>query len=335
MDKTKKEKGQFFTTASPFNHSLFQAWLATIPNIDEQVFLEPFAGSNNIPFLLSKEGIKNQWACFDIDPSASNSLPAYSVEQRNSLKDFPSGFSAAITNPPYLAKNSAKRDGVSFPATSYDDLYKLALDTMLGQVAYVAAIIPESFITSGLFHNRLYGVVSLTCKMFDDTDCPVCLALFCPEGEKAPLADCDFHIYQNTDRVGLYSDILKQKLTEKIDVWDFNSPNGVVGLYAIDSPNGSQIHFCLGSAIDSARVKSSSRGVTRISVSLDEGRGLDIQRLIDDANAILATYRKATHDVFLTSFRGLRKDGKYRRRLDYKQAQCILSLALKRQIGDK
>ena len=46
------------------------------------------------------------------------------------------------------------------------------------------------------------------------------------------------------------------------------------------------------------------------------------------ANQLLETYRTQTHDVLMTSFKGLRQDGKYRRRLDYATARALLDLAL-------
>ena len=35
--------------------------------------------------------------------------------------------------------------------------------------------------------------------------------------------------------------------------------------------------------------------------------------------------RASTYDVFLTAFKGLRKDGKYRRRMEYRLARDIIA----------
>jgi len=40
---------------------------------------------------------------------------------------------------------------------------------------------------------------------------------------------------------------------------------------------------------------------------------------------MLSEFRKETHDIFLTPFKGLRKDLKYRRRLDYALARNIVN----------
>ena len=42
----------------------------------------------------------------------------------------------------------------------------------------------------------------------------------------------------------------------------------------------------------------------------------------------LNKYREDTADVFFASFKGLRDDGRYRRRLDFDAAKNIMSVAL-------
>lgn len=197
---------------------------------------------------------------------------------------------------------------------------------MLQNIEYVAAIIPDSFLTANLFHNRLYGVVNLNCRMFDDTECPVCLALFVPELLNK---NSDFFYYKGNVNLGHYSEMVKAKnaaLTTKTqhDV-KFNDPNGEVGLYAIDSPKGKSIRFVNGSEIDSNKIKVSSRGVTRISgIPLNA----DTQKVVEEANKILNDFREKTNDMFLTSFRGLREDGEYRKRLDFNTAKLILNTSI-------
>ena len=72
-------------------------------------------------------------------------------------------------------------------------------------------------------------------------------------------------------------------------------------------------------------IKVSSRAFTRIS-----GLPEDVNRdnFIDKCNSLLQEYRNNTQDVFLTSFKRVRKDGKYRRRLDFKTIRIILNKAL-------
>jgi hypothetical protein len=317
----KKLQGQFFTISNPFNNNLFFEWIESIKDFSKQKLLEPFAGSNNIVNMIESLGFYNEWECFDIASHTSNN-EKYPIIIKDVLKNYPQGFNIAITNPPYLARNSATRSNLPFPNTKYDDIYKLSLDVMLNNNEYVAAIIPESFLTQNIFHDRLYGVISLTDKMFDDTECPVCLALFNPP---KLLTNNNFKIYIENEFIGNYQDI-KQSLKNpsySLD-FDFNNPNGEVGLFAVDNTKNSSIKFVMGKDIPSNKVKYTSRSITRIKINSDN---LDINKLIDKSNKILQEHRASSNDLFLTAFKGLRDDGRYRRRLDYKNAKRILNLA--------
>jgi hypothetical protein len=198
---------------------------------------------------------------------------------------------------------------------------------MLGGSKYVAAIIPESFITAGIMQERLSCVISLTCKMFDDTDCPVCLALFDSEEEKTS----DFLVYQMDKYLGHYNrDLIFYKPVNyrfTKNWWKINDPNGKIGIVCIDDTKSRSIKFVKGDEIDSSKIKNSSRSLTRVST----GKGIkindnNIQFFLDKCNEFLEWYRNNTYDIFLTSFKGLRSDGYYRRRLDFDTAKAIMSL---------
>lgn len=323
--ETKRLHGQFFTTTNPFNVDPFHKWIKNIPCYGELVILEPFAGANNIVQMIQDIGYSNAWSCFDVCPiNGDENTTAFEVKSRDTIESYPSGYEIAITNPPYLAKNSATRRGLPFPKTSYDDLYKVSLDVMLNNTPFVAAIIPESFITQGLFHSRLESVISLPCKMFEDTECPVCLALFVPEDQK--IDPLDFQVYAENRLIGSFSALKKYVSSFSGDgiSWVFNDPTGSIGLIAIDSQIGETIRFVPGSEILSSEVKVSSRSKTRIGGIESKEQALF---LIAKANDILRARRKDTKDTFMTAFKGLRKDGKYRRRLDFAQARDILNFA--------
>lgn len=322
--------GQFFTITNPFDNDLFYKYVNLIEDFSNKVILEPFCGSNNIVKMINDLGFENKWKCFDINKQEINNFPKYSIEINDSLLNYPKGYKVAITNPPYLAKNSATKNGIKY-MFKYDDLYKESLSIMLENTDFVVAIIPESFINQGLFHERLYGVSSLTVKMFEDTDCPVCLALFIPKYLKEKLfTNNDFMIYKNSGYLGNYNEIIKKKIffTNGIK-FSFNSPNGKIGLIGIDSVKGIKIKFVKGEDVDSTKIKPTSRGITRINSDCIENMNEnEIFELIEKCNSILELYRQSTNDVFLTSFKGLREDGYYRRRLDFKTANTILNMAL-------
>lgn len=323
----KRLHGQFFTTTNPFSNRLFCQWARLIPDFSSQTLLEPFAGACNIVAMMRELGHRHEWACFDIDPPTPAPDPhAPPVSRQDTLANFPQGFTVIATNPPYLARNSASRRGLPFPQTEHDDLYKHALAVMLNNCPYVAAVIPESFLTCGLFHARLYGVVSLTCRMFEDTEIPVCLALFTPTKQARGK---DFWLYQENVKLGTYAKLRAaiEPFQGKGLPWRFNDPHGNIALFALDNHREASIRFAPGADIDHHLVSSASRSNTRISC---EGLQLSLAQrdaLIAQANRILSERRALTHDTLMTPFMGLRDDGKFRRRLDYKQAREILNLA--------
>lgn len=306
-----RNTGRYYTQANVFEYPAFKQWLQAIPNISETTILEPFAGDCAIPMMLCSY----KWACYDIEPRKGD----FKVVKRDTIKKFPSGFKVCITNPPYLAKNSATRRGLNYPECDYDNLYKHCLKLMLDSCQYVAAIIPDSFIQSGLFTDRLYGIISIPEKVFADTDYPVCLALFTPDISE------DFNIWCGDSFIGTYKELLKYSLEEYNDSrWVFNDADGCIGVVCADGKN-SKIRFVKGESIDT-EVKGSGRFLVRVSGLPDN---IDIDDFILKCNTTLEQYRCNTKDVFLNSFKGLRNDGTYRKRIPFTVVRSILTYTLK------
>lgn len=324
--ESKRRHGQFFTTTNPFDHPAFKAWLDTIPRAADgslREIVEPFAGSNNLIQMVRSLGFQNPWRAFDLDPvgPCRNSVPEVSIVQRDTIADFPKGFTVAITNPPYLARNSASKRALEYAGGEFEDLYMKALDSTLKSCDFVAAIIPDSFITSGQFRDRLCCVISLTCSMFTDTETPVCLALF------KPGKSVDFAVWCGDTCVGSFGALkaLNQPCAASFP-WRFNDPAGTIGLRAMDDTKAASIAFCDGSEIPAEGIKKTSRSLTRISLpGVDQAKAA---LLIKRANRLLATMRSETSDVLMTSTKGLRADGKYRRRLEFAQARDLLNRAM-------
>jgi hypothetical protein len=304
--ENKRLKGQYFTQYNPFKNNAFLNWAESC-NLKNTIILEPFAGSNNLIRMLQKMKMCTQFSSYDIEPQHKD------VIKQDTLANFPTNFNVCITNPPYLAQNSAKRRGLAYPNTKYDDLYKFSLEKCLENCENVTAIIPASFLNSKLFRNRLSHYVLLNTKMFNDTEHPVCLALFQKESK-------DVDIFEDTEFIGKLS-VLEKKLpstTHKTQM-QFNSKDGALGLIAIDNTKDPSIRFCKGSEIDPNRIGVSSRSITRISIDAN------IDKLIKRINEYLNDFRNDTHDIFLTPFKGLRQDLKYRRRLDYAMARGMIN----------
>lgn len=324
--QSKRELGQYYTRENPFNHPLFREWMDLTHYDDGQTILEPFAGANNILKLMDESGYHNPWKCYDIAPPDENVFPKYKVEYRDTIESFPTGYKICVTNCPYLGKSSARRRKIPYPWEE-DDLYKVCLNRMLDNCEYVAAIIPESFITANIHKEKFWGVVSLTCKMFSDTDCPVCLAMFTPEGSDKT------RIYSNEVYLGTIEELSSISLTSdtKYHDWVFNDKNGSIGVKTVDNQKEDDCKFFDGDLISPEDIKVSSRSFTRVSGLPEE---IDKKTFFDKCNKILKDYRAATKDVLMTSFKGLRSDGKYRRRLDFRTVRCILNRALKEMVGE-
>jgi hypothetical protein len=268
----------------------------------------------------------SQWSAFDLHPEAqeNNLVPSLEVIKQDTIARFPTSFSVCITNPPYLAKNSASRKKLQVDFEGFQDLFEVSLSRMLDCCKWVAAIVPESFITRPILRSRLYSIISLTQTMFDDTEFPVCLALFNPEPTKT------YNLWQNETYLGehrtLKDALDKLLLIPKSRLFRFNDANGSLGLYAVDMTKGPSIRFVEGSVIPGSEIKHTSRAITRIGSRLFID--VDLNQVINLCNANLSTYRERTKDVFLTSFKGLREDGRYRRRLDWETAQRIITTSL-------
>jgi len=229
----KRTNGQYFTEYNPFKNDAFTEWAAKC-NIKNNVVLEPFAGSNNLIIMLQEMGFVEKFISYDIEPKNHN------VKFRDTISDFPCGYEICVTNPPYLARNSATRRSLPFPDTLHDDLYKFSLGKCLENCKYACAIIPASFLNAGLFRNRLSHYVLLNSKMFNDTEHPVCLSLFDSSSN-------DIKIYENENYLGLMSEFEKKVPNTHNDLRiKFNEKNGNLGLFAIDNTTEPSIKFCEG-----------------------------------------------------------------------------------------
>ncbi|MGI9250315.1 MAG: hypothetical protein ACR2PR_03850 [Pseudohongiellaceae bacterium] len=303
----KRINGRFFTAKNPFKHRAFRSW-ATEAKLPDSRVLEPFAGSGSLLQHLIDMGLLGEYRAYDIEPAAKG------IVRRDTLKSFPGGFDVCITNPPWLARNSATFRGLPFPDTHHDDLYKVSLERCLDSCGYVAALVPESFIRAGLFQDRLRSFVSLTANLFVDTVHPVGLAMFAPQTQGKVV------VYSGNHRIGTLEELERDKPqpTGRREII-FNDPDGNLGLIALDNTREASIRFCNVRELSDYAVKHHCRHITKLSVS---GR-ISITRY----NKFIDDFREKTADILMTCYRGLRRDGKYRRRLDWKLARAVIENA--------
>ena len=304
----KRSKGQYFTKGNPFNLPHFKRWARDIKLLHQNI-LEPFAGANDIITNLQSLNLCHQFRSYDITPSHK------SVQKRNTIKRFPKNFSVCVTNPPWLARNSATRRSLPYPHTSYDDLYKHCLSLCLENCDSVGAIIPASYLQSGLFRERLSSYTLLHKVLFTDTENPVCMALF--NKTKTPITN----LYYDEKFLGTLDQLEKTKPLPKSDKGTrFNDPKGQLGFISFDNTKKPSIRFCEVEEIQNHPIKISSRFITRISG--DFGK---VSKLIPKLNKKINCFRKDSQDIFLTPFKGMRKDGQYRRRMEFSLARDFIN----------
>ena len=305
---SKRARGRFYTAGNPFALAPFRDW-AKRAGLPGQRVLEPFAGAGSLIKMLRELSLCGDFAAYDIEPAARG------VRRRDTLADFPSGFDICVTNPPWLARNSATRRGLPYPGGAHDDLYKRCLELCLAHCPRVAALVPASFLQSGLFQARLEHYILLHRILFDDTENPVCLALFGPEPTAA------VHIHHDGEYVGDLQELARRLPVEKrARGLRFNDPDGALGFISFDDTRRPSIRFCGADEIQDHAIKTSSRFVTRIG-----GCGRVTPAQIARLNRSIAAFRRDTADVFLTPFKGLRRDGQYRRRMEFTLARKFIN----------
>ena len=147
--------------------------------------------------------------------------------------------------------------------------------------------------------------------MFADTDHPTCLALFTPEKTK------DVNVYVCNKHLGTLSTLYDFRPPVSGDkIIKFNHPNGNVGLLGADNTGGDSIRFCDPSELEGYNIRQACRYITKIKVPNNPD--------IDAYNKLLKKFRKNTYDILMAPIRGRRKDGKYRRRLDFRLARDMI-----------
>ena len=318
--KHKTKLGQFFTKKDVW---LRQHIKDFIINSKTKIVYDPFAGNGDLLSVVKNFGYEKTIG-LDIDKKLK-------WEINDSLVNIPHIDNAIIiTNPPYIAKQSATRHRINlkkyYNSTIYDDIYLLALDKMLEAQDYVVAIIPESFINSIYKQkNKLYSITILEENPFEDTENPVCVACF--DGCEKTFEK--IKIYKEDKYINNLAYFENLRLEPKNDInISFNDKKGWLALRATDSSNGQDvIHFCFKKDMDydfEKNIKVSSRHISLLNIDV---KTRDREKFINESNKIIAELRANTSDIIFTPFKGNTKFGIRRRRLDFRLARAILEKA--------
>lgn len=317
----KKKLGQYFTKKDLW---LKPQIIEFIKNSKCTIAYDPYAGNGDLLKVSPEYGIEKIKG-LDIDKNLQ-------WELNDSLKKIPHIDNAIIiTNPPYLTKYSASRKKLNIDYNyfkEHTDLYQLAIDKMLKAQDYIVAIVPETYINSKYFEKnlaRVYSVTILTENPFDDTENPVCVVCFDNINKTPP----QVKVYADSEYLNDYSYFKGLRLTPKNDYSiRFNVKNGKLALRAVDlTTSDKKIKFYEKRELnyDLSRIGNSSRLITIIDLNCSD---IDIKELVLECNRLLEDYRKRTKDITLSPFKGNTKEGKRRRRLDYKTARCIIEMAV-------
>lgn len=316
MDLQKKIFGQFFTRK---NFWLQPHVLEFIKSIQPKVIFDPFAGKGDLLEVARTIGFSRLLGC-DIDESLK-------WKKNDSLLHVPKiKDSVVLTNPPYLTNYSAKRKGIFnqvqkyFNKCRYSDLYQLAIEKCLAN-DYGVMIVPETFINSTFPKNRLVSITIIEDSLFSDTDTPVCVICFDNKNKSLD----EVKIYKNNIFLGTLQSFEQMRKIPKNNInIQFNAPDGQIALRAVDTTNPlSPVSFMKPEEInyDLSKIKFSSRLITTIKIVAQEE---NIGQIINFSNQILFSFREECHDILLSPFKGNKKDGTRRRRLDYLTARAVL-----------
>lgn len=324
----KVKLGQFFTKKDIWLKDQIRDF---IMKSTQSVAYDPFAGAGDLLLLATQLGF-HKTKGLDIDENLS-------WEINDSLKKIPHYENAIIiTNPPYIAKQSATRKNINlsdyFNDSIYDDVYLIALDRMLEAQKYIVAIVPESFINSNYKQkNLLHSITILEENPFEDTENPVCVVCF--DGRKKDFSEIKVFSGSRYLNNLAYFEHLRLEPDNSVDV-SFNDKNGWLALRATDSSNGIDlIHFSLKEEMDydwENNIRVSSRHISLLNLNIEKERRLSFISL---ANEIIYTLRKDSSDVIFTPFKGNTKYGKRRRRLDFRMARAIIERAYIKMNGKR
>ena len=228
IDGAKTAAGSFFTRRASWLTAPVRAFLEEHTSVNRHI-LDPFAGDGDILNCLR--------ARYDIEPHGYD-LNGSVWPVNDSLRNIPNPHRALIcTNPPYLAKHSARRKGLWGDVCHYYerhyDLYELAIERSLENASAGVFIVPETFLHSSLPKQNLRLASVILDNPFTDTENPVCVACF--DGHGAASASGVGSIYVGDNYSCHISEIDRARYRiDRNGGISFNNASGNIALKAID-----------------------------------------------------------------------------------------------------
>lgn len=134
--KTKKNRGQFYTTNSSYILDEFE-----LPD-DVGCIIEPFAGKGDLIDWVKSKGYTGNIEAYDIEPKNEGIIKRDTLLNPPNYKD-----KWIITNPPFLARNKCEKKDI-FDLYETNDLYKCFITSVKNNCRGGIFIIPAGFFFS-------------------------------------------------------------------------------------------------------------------------------------------------------------------------------------------
>lgn len=298
---------------------------------EKAYFIEPFYGEGHLAETLN------------INFNEYYDIIGEGEHQRDTLKNPPNYEGKwVITNPPYLAKNKAK-DKMLFKMYPYDDLYKIAVATILKAEGGLL-IIPINFFTdeksfqirNNFFNN--FEIMRLNIyldSMFDNTDYNVCSFVFKRKDNDCDKEHINTFIYKDQKENNNFSLELNKKYNYRIGgdfFYSIKKNKNLFNRITISKPNNpTHINIvCIDKTQEPLHFyyqeepyygKDSDRNIATLSFNGELTEEME-KSLIEEANKIISDFRKKTYNLCFTNYRD-----RHRKRIGFTEAYQIMTLA--------
>lgn len=314
----KKLLGAFYTT---YADKVFGSYKDILS--EQELIVDPFVGGHSLLDYAKSLGV-NKTLGVDVNPDVKPCVLRDSLLNPQMLAGF------VFTNPPYLYINKAE-DKQVFIKWNTDDLYKASIKMLINYSDSGLIVVPQNIFLDEdwgfreyLFDNWLIsGVVWHEGVCFDDTNVRVVSFLY-EKGETThlfgePLINDKFHKLRpgygwwEIQRTGSLSKVKVRRLIEGKET--LMNPLPIVLNCTDTGSNGGEFAFHTGTPYYG---KVSDRNIASFSIN----KNVDVDRLVDEANQLIADNRKKYGSKIFTNF--LQSKGETRKRISFQQAGNLL-----------
>ena len=191
----------------------------------------------------------------------------------------------------------------------YEDLYLDALEQCLENCKFVSVIIPSTFIGCSKMKERCLIIDKIDKVAFSDTSNPVCVAYFVPYKVEKTLA------FVNGNEIFLNIDNTPTNV--EFDISFISSD----GNYIVEAVDKSTQRIFINNDLKNFDRKKYDKVSSRYCVIFKTPTSINLKKI----NNFIETWRKETHDYFLSSFKSpIGYNELYRKRISFKQLKWVI-----------